>query len=265
MKSSGSLIAGRWLLSAASQRGYSHRRNGTPNQDYYDFRGVGTFSGEVLVLAVADGAGSAPHSASGSRIAASTAVNELTKRVNKNPACTIKPHLMRSALRRAIKRSRNEIKLHAKREHIEFRELATTLAIAVVNDAMLATAHIGDGVIITRNSDGQYYTVSGPQNGEYANETYFITSGQDPIVSIIQNPDVSAISLITDGLQPISVVDQTGTPHPGFFDPIFETMATDNDPSRTANRISDFISSERVWLRTMDDVTIIAATLKEGN
>ena len=264
MKSSSSLITGRWLLSAASRQGYSHRRDGTPNQDSYDFGGVRTFEGEVLVLAVADRAGSAHYSAFGSRIAATTAVNELTKRVNKKPACTVRPHLMRTELQRAIRRSRKEIELFAKREHIAFRELATTLAIAVVNDALLSTAHVGDGAVIMKGGDGQFRTVSGPQNGEYANETYFITSEQDPVISFTQNPDVSAISLITDGLQPISISDQTGDPHPGFFNPIFETLLTDNDPNLSASRIGDFISSERVWRRTVDDVTIIVATLNSG-
>ena len=261
-----SLTTHKWLLSAASQQGYSHRRNEIPNQDYYAFSVVGPRNRETLVLAAADGAGSAPLSDIGSRLAANTAVTELANRLRKRPASAILGHLIQSELKRAVKISRNRIKLHAKKSKADFRDLATTLLVAVINERILATIHIGDGAIIVKNSAGEYRIASKPQSGEYANETYFITGPKYPIgiINIIHNPEIAAISLITDGLQPIAITGQSGEAHPGFFNPLFETLLRDAKPELTAGRFEDFISSERVWRKTMDDVTIVAAVRKAG-
>ena len=260
-----SLTTHKWLLSAASQQGYSHRRNEIPNQDCYAV--ADACAGGTLVIAVADGAGSALHSDKGAYIAVNSAVVELTDYldyIGNRPTKNAFHHLIQPGLKRTVQSSRERMRQHAQKDGIDFKDLATTLLIAVANDSILATAHIGDGAIIVKHGNGQYHTVSKPQNAEYANETYFITGKRREIINVIRNPGISAISLITDGLQPIAVTHQDSEPHPGFFDRIFETLLSDDAPELTAGRFEDFISSERVWRKTMDDVTIVAAVRKAG-
>ena len=258
------LDSGNWLVSAASQQGYAHIRDEIPNQDFHAIDMVKDFEGESLVLAVADGAGSAPFSDEGSRIAAKTTVERLVHRIRKRPVASVKNHLIRSELRNAVKRSRSEISQYAKKEGKDSRDFATTLLAAVINEKTLATIHIGDGAIIIKGSTGEYRVVSEPQGGEYANETYFITSQNFPKakITITSNPDVAAIFLITDGIQPLAVIDQNDQAHPGFFDPILNTVLSDNNPKQTAVRINEFISSERVRQRIIDDVTLVVAVAK---
>ncbi|HYL05784.1 MAG TPA: protein phosphatase 2C domain-containing protein, partial [Thermoanaerobaculia bacterium] len=61
--------AGSWLVVAASQAGSSHLRRGEPCADRFEI----TLAAGALILAVADGAGSAARGAEGAALAARTA------------------------------------------------------------------------------------------------------------------------------------------------------------------------------------------------
>ena len=253
-----------WLVSAATHQGYGHERNGTHYQDSHVLEKVKDSKKESLILAVADGAGSAISSREGSRIAAETAAERLKKRFTNRKGASLNYHKVRSELKKALTSSREAIRLNTKKLGVDPRDYATTLLLAVVNERLLATLQVGDGVIVVRDSSGNYTVASEPQSGEYANETYFITSRKypEPKISIRPDPGVTAVFLMTDGLQPLAITDHSGKAHPGFFDPIYQTLLTDKDPKLTAKRISEFITSDRVRQKTLDDVTLVAAALK---
>ena len=75
-----------WRVAVATAAGASHSRDNTPNQDAVAHRLVEVGHGQVVVVAVADGAGSAPRSDEGSQIAVEAAVATIVNSINKRPA-----------------------------------------------------------------------------------------------------------------------------------------------------------------------------------
>ena len=96
-------------VAAVTAAGASHLRDNTPNQDAVAHRLLDTGRGQVVVIAVADGAGSAPRSDEGSNIAVTTAVAALSRGVERKPAAASAEHLASSLVRDAIKRAKNAV------------------------------------------------------------------------------------------------------------------------------------------------------------
>lgn len=81
----GNRVPGRsgWRVAAANAAGPSQLRDGLPNQDAVAHRLVEAERGQVVVIAVADGTGSAQPSDAGSNIAAATGVEALSRGIGR--------------------------------------------------------------------------------------------------------------------------------------------------------------------------------------
>ena len=126
------------------------------------------------MIAVADGAGSAPRSHEGSRIAVDAAVASVVEGINRQPAAAFAEGTAASTVRDAIERARTEVERYGRRQGIPLSELASTLIVALASDNLMTAAQVGDGAVIAFNiGGGDAMTLCEAHTGEYANETTF--------------------------------------------------------------------------------------------
>jgi hypothetical protein len=147
-------------------RGLAHQRTGTPCQD----RTAYVARNGVQVLCLADGAGSAAKAEFGAQYVVDTGCAHLADPYRDLFAQSneqIKDELLARLLDRLDEGSKSL--------GCAVRDLASTfLAVVVSRDEFIAI-HLGDGVI-GAEVDGELVVISSPDNGEFANETVFVTS-----------------------------------------------------------------------------------------
>jgi hypothetical protein len=220
----------------ASVAGSSHRARGEPGQDAVLVRSM---RDGAVVVAVADGAGSAPLAAEGSTLAVAAAV-----------AAVEMGFALEDAFAVAHEALGDDDAARASR--------ATTLLVAVLDDDAAHVAQVGDGFVVVQRGDVLDVAVPAPPR-EYLNETTFLSSArwEDELrVDVLDGDGVDAVALSTDGLQLVALdlaQQGGGAPHPGFFQPLL-AWAAGEDPSD--DELEAFLASERVAERTDDDVTL---------
>ena len=250
-----------WRIATATAPGSSHLRDDLPNQDSVAYRLIEVGDGGVVVIAVADGAGSAARSDEGSQIAASAAVAAIVGGINRQPAAAFVESHAEVLLRSAVKQAKIEVERYGLRHNAPARELACTLIVAFASDSLMTAAQVGDGAVVAFNiGSGAAMTLCEAHSGEYANETTFITSSSRPheIASVgrASGYDYDSLALITDGLQNLALKMPEREAFMGFWNPMLNDLAHTDEPEAVPERLHAFISGERVQSRTGDDVTI---------
>ncbi|HET6975245.1 MAG TPA: PP2C family serine/threonine-protein phosphatase [Pyrinomonadaceae bacterium] len=218
----------RWQAAGASVRGAAHERSGMPNQDAIQWTG----NGSSLVLAVADGHGSAryPRSHIGATIAVKTATQLVHEFVLgqtdvenlsliKRAAEEWLPHAIVRAWREGVEEHLNanplsEVELDALRNDTLSQAYGATILTVAVSERFILYLQLGDGEILTVTDQG---TVSKPLIKDerlFANETTSLCTAEawsDFRISFqaITNEHPALILLATDGY-PNSFRDQAG-------------------------------------------------------
>jgi hypothetical protein len=158
--------------------------------------------GDVVLVALADGAGSARRGGYGARLAAQSAVEALQERL----ADLAEP--LEDALRAAIEAARLTLSVVAGTadedgEKAELGDLSTTLSVAGFGPRQVGVASIGDGVHILRDVRGELSFVAMAADTEIANHTDFVTSTsmrEKMQVAVRPSADVESLLLSSDGL-----------------------------------------------------------------
>ena len=247
-----------WKLLFQSVAGPSHERAGPPCQDSCLVRLAQTRRGPVLVLACADGAGSAAHAEAGARLACREAVRLVLAGLRDGlPVAEVG----RDTALAWYDQLRQQLQAEAERRGLEVPELACTLLLAVVGPDAAAFAQVGDGAIVLRAGD-DYETAFWPQNGEYANSTNFVT---DPAfagnLAFERRPGpVDELALFTDGLQMLALNFADRTVHGPFFVPMFRKLRAASAGEGLARALRNFLKSPALSQRSDDDKTLILAT-----
>jgi hypothetical protein len=124
---------------------------------------------------------------------------------------------------------------------------------------------VGDGAIIVRRQ-GVYGVVFWPQSGEYANTTNFLTDEQfEQALEFLALPvQVVDVALLTDGVQRLALTFESQTPHPPFFQPLFEALRSTSDVAGLDKDMRRFLESRSVQDRSDDDKTLVLASWVEG-
>ena len=241
-----------WRHVDSSVRGTSHEATGAPCQDYCAGRVVPTPGGPVLVVAVADGAGSASHSEVGARLAAETFVERAEAQLMRSPTLAIES-LYDDARARVV--------AEAQALGVAPRELACTLLSAVVGPGWAAFAQVGDGAIVFDGPEG-HQLAFWPDNGEYANTTRFLTDADHPRHLRVDRLDrpVAELALLSDGIQMLALDYTNARVHGAFFAPMFRTLRDAPDLGVLHASLAAFLGSPRVNGRTDDDKTLFLAT-----
>lgn len=247
-----------WKLLAKSVQGVGHKRLGTVCQDacLANLYPVGDQS--VLVLATADGAGSADHSDVGAQLACQVIHMIVAEHLaNQSTLACIE----REQVIAWYERVRVELDREANARSVPVRQLACTLLVAVIGDEGAALCQIGDGAIVIRDS-AELRPVFWPQSGEYANTTNFVTSGkieQDLMFEWCAGP-IDDVAMFTDGLQSVALNYATHHAHQPFFTPLLDALRKHPNPLELDGPMQAFLESKNLAERTDDDLTLILAT-----
>jgi hypothetical protein len=232
--------------------GTSHVRAARPCEDAHAslIRDDGT-----MVLAIADGAGSARRAAAGSTTAVSSSIRCADRALSKFglPRDDQTWHRMLALSLRGTRRTLERLAAseahQAPGDRLELRDFATTLSLAVVTQKWVAVAQVGDGAVVLHENEGCFRSIATPIRGEYANETDFMTSDDYLARASYMtgtHDTILGISLMTDGLTMLALDAATNEPFDPFFQPIF---AFASQPGANEADLEAFLESERVCER----------------
>jgi len=245
-------VASAWRLLGASVTGQAHLARGSSNQD--SLAAATTRDGNLL-LAVADGAGSALHAATGARVAAETAILSLGTSDLNRPE---------EALLLALNQATRALTSLARRNGAAPREYACTLLLSVATRDSVCALQLGDGAIIYE-SGGEVLRLTRAWRSKFAGETVLVTSPSAPqqaSITRVSADGVNGLALLTDGLEPVATDLGSGAPFAPFFIPLFNFTAASSagpDQQRRAKQLKELLGSDRVRKRTHDDTTLLLA------
>lgn len=251
-----------WQVVAASVCGTGHVKNQQLCQDAHHWQ---LLPGNVLVVAAADGAGSASQGKVGAMVAVETAIESLSVRDFRRDFLaddeTVQL-LLTEALVAAKKAVEDEAIACDRQPH----DLATTLIIAIATPNMVAAVQVGDGLAVARDTKGNLLALTMPNNGEYINETTFLTSpgALDTAQMRLWREAIVNIGVLTDGLQMLALNMVVGEPHKPFFFPLFDFVENAQDKTEAKEQLVNFLGSERITQRTDDDLTLILAAFNHS-
>ena len=257
-----------WRVIGASVTGTSHLHTGRGCDDAHAYR---VHEHELLLMAAADGAGSAVRSALGAEVAVQAALDTAEYILNQQ----IEPasydewlsvlRLILTAAHDGLEQLAGEASVAPDFTESEpenstvLSDYATTLLIAIVTAQWLACVQIGDGAIVIQQATGSATSLTPRHNGGYINETSFLTEScylSEAHYTLLPRDDIQGIALLTDGLQLLAMNFPENTPHQPFFTPLFKFAAS---PEATAEELEQFLASERICSRTDDDKTLVLA------
>jgi hypothetical protein len=246
-----------WRVYAAAAIGSSHIENGTPCQDAF----AHATAGEVLVAVVCDGAGSAPRSHVGSARFSRAVADALAARAAQIPVelCDADPADLAEAAQLAISAERSGLRELADTEGVELSAYAATLVCAVVGPAGGWFLHVGDGLGVAELVDGTA-ALSLPENGEYANETYFVTGSEWAAhlrLTAIPGP-VRVLALMSDGAAPFVMARNNTGLFRAFMDPVEKFLAASDEAAGSAG-LAGTLGDPRTHAITSDDKTLLVA------
>lgn len=252
-----------WRIAASSVTGTSHARAEVGCQDSHDFRLLQPeVAHPVLVVAVADGAGSARAGEIGSRIAVAAIIEQAVAWFASNGRlCGLDRQLMREWLSGA----REQLAERAAEAEGEMRDYASTLLVAVIGPDAAAFAQLGDGAMVVRTTEHEWSWIFWPQHGPYANTTYFLTD--DDALARFEfaaiSRSVDEIALFTDGLEQLVLDLKAKATHDPFFTRMFPPLRaspSEGCSEELSRHLADYLASPSVTSRTDDDVTLVLAS-----
>ncbi len=150
--------------------GRSHIKKNLPCQDRVAVLKKNHSSGSFYAIALADGAGSYKNSQIGAEFISTSVLKYINSNFTrlfyhtKNPQKSILSFIEKS------------LKNFSKEKNIDVKELSSTLLFLAVKNEKAFIGHIGDGVIGILNKKGKLEVISHPENGNFANSTYFTTT-----------------------------------------------------------------------------------------
>jgi hypothetical protein len=248
----------KWRAVAAAVRGASHVKSETPCQDAVQW----SASGEWLIAAVADGAGSARESERGAKLATDAAARYLQEKIGS--ADKIKGAEAEKILKDALVEARAAVLAEAKIANLLPRDFATTLLLVLLSAETAAAVQVGDGAVIVRGDDGELVTLTKPPSAEYLNETTFITADDALETAQVANREgrFSGGAVFTDGLQMLGLKMPDAIPHAPFFAPLFKYLESEVDLAHGEEKLREFLTSPKITQRADDDLTLLLALLK---
>jgi serine/threonine protein phosphatase PrpC len=246
-----------WRIAAASVVGSSHLDRALPCQDAHAYR---VLADGTLLVAVADGAGSASRAEDGARLAVQAALAGLEAAVGE-AAGEVSEVSWQARMTEVFRVTREALEEAAVEEWESLRAFACTLTCAVALPNCLVVGQVGDGVAVARAADGSLFAASQPQKGEYANEARFLTmpDALEHVDTRVFEQPFDALAVTTDGLLRLALQLPAHSPHTPFFTPLLAFAERAVDPERAASEIAAFLASPRICARTDDDKTLVIA------
>lgn len=251
-----------WNVFLASVTGAYHLTNNQPCQD----AGHYVVEGDVLIGVVCDGAGSAAEGRAGSqffaeRITALAAAAFGPSAIAARSETALAEVDWHKAIAAIVDQARSELAATAASQERSLRDFASTLVGCISSPAGGCFFHIGDGFAIHLRHTGES-VLSRPENGEYADETYFVTDEHwQEHLRVTPLPGVEhgcVIGLMSDGTSPFAVDGaKTGFFRP-FFDPVVKFLREATEQNGT-QALQNLLADEKTHRITADDKTLLLA------
>lgn len=246
-----------WRVFAAAATGKSHLDGGIPCQDAFFSKRVG----DTLVAAVCDGAGSQPLSHLGAAALSQGIVQALAQRLEDGGSLPVEDAVALHALvADAIATVRGALERVAVCDGAELQQFAATLVGVVAHAQGGAFFHVGDGQGVAELADGQV-ALSLPENGEYANETYFVTgeAWREHLRIVPFAPGATRLALMSDGAASFVLDKGQRALFGAFVDPVCTWLAATADDAAAQAGLLATLDDARTHRITGDDKTLLLA------
>ncbi|MGV3615768.1 MAG: PP2C family serine/threonine-protein phosphatase [Fimbriimonas sp.] len=224
---------------------------------------------DVLVLAVADGAGSADFGGVGAKVA-SRAFVEVAERLwsQERLASVLTGTALEGRMRAPdpdigiaiLREVQRQVRDEADRLEANPILLAATLVGVVLKRDEAFFFQIGDGAAVIRIGD-DYETAVVPEETEFVNTTYFITSpdAEAHVQTRVVEARIEEVALFSDGIQMLVLHPTDQSPHAAFFGTVFRTLREPGEDAASKAWLGNMLGSDMVTSRTDDDTSIVIA------
>ncbi|MCK9580288.1 MAG: protein phosphatase 2C domain-containing protein [Methanoregula sp.] len=253
----------RWKTASASVTGKAHTCRSENGQDFCKAGSVRIADDDFFIGIAADGAGSTTDGGPGAMITCRTLHDRITQTIRGATDLSV---ISDDMVKNWVTAARDAVAAEAQGSGKSLREYACTVLGAVASGGRAVFFQIGDGAIVT-GSGADYQTVFWPEQGEYANTTYFITDEQylaNLKICHAESPD--EIALFTDGLQNLVLSFATKKAHAGFFAPLFSALKKNPEDGIGAlsAQLGPFLLRDDISARSDDDKTLVLAVRVTG-
>lgn len=253
-----------WITAQASVIGLSHTKSGAPCQDASIVKT--SRDGQWLIVVVSDGAGTAAKAEIGSKLVSEFFADELLELVEELQK-RAPGHWINDFVIAKVLETREALRELAKSDDI--RDYNCTLVACLQGPSGGFSIHIGDGSILGGSSNKKLFSsekpefLSPPENGEYSNETYFITEGDwVKHLRVMPMPKLDWLICCSDGGGDLALVTDK-EPKNGFLKPVVSAVFGENDLQKRNAILHAFLEDPQADKATSDDKTIVFA-VKDG-
>jgi serine/threonine protein phosphatase PrpC len=248
-----------WKHLSLSVTGKSHSDRNEPGQDYCRAGSIRISDRDFFIGITADGAGSTTNGGIGAEIACESMYSQILSSIHEGKAIS---SVTNDDITEWIFTAREIVVAHAKQNGQRVKDYACTLIGVVMAIDNSLFFQIGDGCIVFGDKTG-YSTVFWPEQGEYANMTYFVTDDdfREHIRIDHKETPPDEVALFTDGLQNLVLSFSSRTVHEGFFRPLFAALRSEpgNECQSLSAHLAALLLRDDVNARSDDDKTLILA------
>lgn len=182
-----------WRIIGTTVQGRGHIKHNVPGQDKIYGK-----KGNVDVISLADGAGSASQSHDGAELVTKSICHLMDREFDtifqSDSIIDVQKFIMKKLLK--------DLNKWADQLEVPVKQLASTLLAVAVKGEEVLIVHLGDGEIGAVKND-EVISVSTSSNGEYANSTFFTTSNhawkQLKLFRSRESSNFSSFFLMSDG------------------------------------------------------------------
>jgi hypothetical protein len=248
-----------WSVLGGSTAGGAHARAGVSGHDAYAVREIdGT-----LVLAVADGAGSAAYAAVGASLIVSLAVRTFARSLRGGPPRHAGQWtaLLRTGPDRLIRRfGRAAAALAGAAGDLRPADLATTVTVVLAAPPWVAVFAVGDGFVVTRGRNGDLDLLLPPPDDtdrQLGVTTLLPAAGADGRRLVANLPGLTGLAAGTDGLDSLLIEYAQSRPLRPSAAPFGQLFALADGPDELA--LTRLLAGRQVAALTDDDRTLVLA------
>jgi hypothetical protein len=251
-----------WRVAHASAIGAAHENQNNECQDRLVCRILSVRGSNLLIAAIADGAGSTTDGQIGAEIACSTFVDTVSDFLTSTEASV--DSISEEFGRRWVEFCRARIADKAAESNKEPRDFASTFVGAVIGDKFGAFFQVGDGgcVFSVDGAPGSYEFAIEPTETEYVNVTEFLTDDDaaENLRFRLSEQRIADVVLFSDGIFAVAVDYTNNRPHEPFLVPMIAPLRNGVPLDGINEKLERFLSSPKINEKTDDDKTIILAS-----